>query len=146
MELALEELEGEIAAELPAHVRALARGGTAPAPEAARRAASIEVAQHAAEIPALAGRGRALLRLLAPIAIEDDAEVARARAAPRTWRGYERLAAARDVAARRGFGEPHLAVLHRLYGAGAPSVFEGGPRRSTAGMWVTSSRSARSTR
>src|SRR6266581_4354542 len=84
-ELALELVEGELAAELPAHLRAFARA-------------------------------HALLRLVAPIAIEDDPAVARARAEPPSWPGLAALAAARDAVAQRRFGCGAIEWLHRLHG------------------------------
>src|SRR5689334_3933750 len=67
-ELELERVEAELAAELPAHLRAFARAHAAgapapPAPAAARRARTAALALGATAEPALAARALALLRL-----------------------------------------------------------------------------------
>ena len=121
VEIALELIEAELAAELPAHMRAFARAHAdhrpAPAaPEVARTPRALAIAREACADPSLAARGRALLRLVAPIVIESDPAVAALRARPRTWDGWRRLAAARDTVAREKLGGGALEVLHRLYG------------------------------
>jgi hypothetical protein len=65
----------------------------------------------------LADRGLALVRLIAPLAIEADAAVIAARAAPPSWGALIALAAARRAAAVAQFGHGALAVLHDLYGS-----------------------------
>lgn len=118
-ELALDHLEAALAAELPAHLRAFAVAHAAaapppPAPPATRRIAPVV---HALAHPLLADRALALARLLIPIAIDGDPRVAAARTAPPAWDALERLAAARDAAARDRFGLPFVALMHRLAGA-----------------------------
>src|SRR5690348_3340400 len=121
VEMALDVLEGEIAAELPAHVRAFARAHaerrTPPAaPPIARLASTIATARAACRHDLLADRGLALLRLVVPLAIEDDPAVARARAQPPSWDALPALAAARDAVARARFGCGAIELLHRLHG------------------------------
>lgn len=123
VELALDRLDGELAVELPAHVRAFARAHAdgappPPAPLVARLASTRETARRAGMHEVLADRGLALLRLVAPIAIESDPAVVAARAEPRSWPGLQRLAAARDAAALAMFGERAVAFAHRLHGVG----------------------------
>jgi hypothetical protein len=120
-EMALDLLEGELAAELPAHMRAFARahaeGRTPPsAPLIARLASSLQAARNACMHELLADRGLALMRLVAPLMIEDDPRVALARNEPRTWEGLAHLASIRDAVARDRFGRSALATLHRLHG------------------------------
>jgi len=121
VELALDRLEAELASELPAHIRAFARAYAdrrppPPAPIAARRPASLAVARNACRHAELLDRGLALLRLVAPIAIEDDPAVAAARAATPSWPAYARLREARDRAARARFEVGGLELMHRLHG------------------------------
>jgi hypothetical protein len=125
VELALDRVEAELVAELPAHLRAFARAHAAgapvpPAPAAVRRAASVVLARRAAaaELPELTERGLALLRLVAPSAIEDDPAVARARAAEPAWPALAELAAARDAASRARFGRRFVELMRALGGAG----------------------------
>jgi hypothetical protein len=123
--VALELVEQEIAAELPAHMRVFARahaeGRTPPsAPLVARLASTLETALAACGNEGLADRGLALLRLCAPFAIEDDPAVAAARAEPPSWPGLVALAHARDAAARARFGIGAIALAHRLHGTPEP--------------------------
>ena len=123
--LALALVEQELAAELPAHVRAFARahaeGRTPPpAPLVARLASTLEVAQDAMRNDGLAERGLALLRLAAPLAIESDPAVVLARAQPPSWPGLVALAGARDAAARARFGCGAIEFYHRLNGTSGP--------------------------
>src|SRR5690349_14684127 len=111
-EMALDLLDGELAAELPAHLRAFARAhadGRPPpaAPLIARLASSVRAARDAMQHEVLADRGLALLRLVAPLVIEDDPVVAAARAKPPSWPGLQELARARDAAAQAKFGRRH---------------------------------------
>jgi len=120
IELALDRAEAELAAELPAHLRAFARAHAAgapapPAPAVARRSSA--PARRALAHPALADRGLELLRLVAPIAIEDEPAVARARAATPTWPSLAALAAARDAASHTRFGRRFVELMHALHGA-----------------------------
>jgi hypothetical protein len=122
-ELQLELVEGELAAELPAHLRAFARahaeGRPAPAaPLVARLASTLETVRAALAHDVLADRALALLRLVAPIAIEDDTAVALARGETPSWPGLAALAAARDAVAQRRFGCGAIAWLQRLHGVG----------------------------
>jgi hypothetical protein len=134
-ELALDRLEAELATELPAHLRAFAAAyaaGSSPpaAPSVARRAASVAIAQRALPHPLLADRALGLLRLLAPIAIEDDPAVARALGQPATWDALRVLGAARDQAARARFGLGAVELIHRLHGSrsgDAPNDLSGPP-------------------
>jgi hypothetical protein len=121
LELALDRIEGELAVELPSHMRAFARAHAAgrplpPAPVTARSPATLDVARHAAASDLLADRGLALLRLIAPIVIEDDPAVAAARDDGPSWPGLQRLAAARDAVAERRFGMRAIALFHALHG------------------------------
>ena len=120
-ELALELLEGELAAELPAHMRAFARAhadGRAPpaAPTVVRLASTLQTVRGAWIHDELGDRALSLLRLLAPIVIEDDPAVAAARRAEPSWDGLAALAAARDAVATRRFGMRAIELLHRLHG------------------------------
>jgi hypothetical protein len=130
LELALDRIEAELAAELPGHVRAFARAHAdgarpPPAPAAVRRVASAALARRAIAYPALAARGLELLRLVAPAVVEDDPAVARARAAAPAWPALAVLAAARDAASRARLGIGFLELMHALLGA-APA----GPREA----------------
>ncbi len=121
----LELLENELAAELPSHMRAFARAhaeGRQPpsAPLVARLASTLETAREACTNDGLADRGLALLRLAAPIAIEDDPAVAAARAQPPSWQGLTVLARARDAAAQARFGMSASDLLHRWHGTPEP--------------------------
>ncbi len=121
----LELLENELAAEMPSHMRAFARahaeGRTPPsAPIVARLASTLETALEACTSDTLADRGLSLLRLAAPLAIEDDPAVAAARAQPPSWQGLTVLARARDEAARARFGMSAIDLLHRLHGTPEP--------------------------
>jgi len=129
VELRLDRIDAELARELPHHMRELARtyarGERLPwAPDAAIRPASLAAARAALAHPLLADRGLALLRLVAPIAIEGDPGVADAYAAPKTWSALAQLAAARDAAAMTRFGRRAIDVLQLLHGstATAPSA------------------------
>lgn len=131
-EMALDLLEGELAAELPAHMRAFARAHaedrTPPsAPLVARLASSLETARNACMHDVLADRGLALLRLVAPLMIEDDPLVVAARSEPRSWEALARLAAARNEIARRRFGTTAIEMLHRLHGVPAERPELGAP-------------------
>lgn len=118
-ELALDRLEAELATELTAHVRAFAASPTTPprAPEVLRRLRSLVVARQALAHPLLADRALALVRLIAPIAIDDDPRVVAVKAVAPTWAAYDRLAATRDVVARERFALSFVALVHRLHGA-----------------------------
>lgn len=121
---ALEAIERELRTELPLHMRAFARahifGRTPPAaPLVARLASTLECAIAACGQPALHARGLALLRLVVPIAIEDDPRVAAARARTPSWEGLIELARARDAAAQSRFGITAIKLLHVLHGIDA---------------------------
>lgn len=127
VELRLDRIEAELAGELPPHMRTFARayrqGTAAPrAPDVLLRAFTLTTARAAVAHPVLADRGLALLRLVAPLAIEADAGVAAARAAPPSWAALTALAAARRAAARLRLGRDALEVLHRLHGAPAAAI------------------------
>jgi len=125
-EVALDRIEAELAAELPPHMRAFARAHAEgqplpPAPPAMAHPGTLASARVALAYPLLADRALALVRLLAPLALENDAEVAAARAAPPSWDGLARLAAARDRVARARFGVGAIELLHRLHGSLGPA-------------------------
>ena len=128
-EMALDLLEGELAIELPAHMRAFARAhaeGRPPpaAPVLARLASTVQTVKNALVHELLADRALGLLRLVAPLAIESDPQVIAAGAQPPSWEGLPQLAAARDSAARARFGRGAIELLHILHGAGAPAAHE----------------------
>jgi hypothetical protein len=108
-----------------AFAHAYAGGQPSPgAPAVASRSSSLDLAVRALRLaPAdVANRSLALLRLLAPIAIESDAAVSAARGGELSWDAWRDLAAARDAAARRRFGVDHVALMHWIHGdaPGAP--------------------------
>jgi hypothetical protein len=120
-ELALDLVTGELAVELPAHVRAFARahaGGRPPpaAPLVARLTSTLVTARDACIHDELRDRGLAVLRLVVPLVIEDDPAVAAARRAPVSWPGLVALARARDAATQARFQMTTVAMLHRLHG------------------------------
>jgi hypothetical protein len=120
-EMALDLLEGELAAELPAHMRAFARAhaeGRPPpsAPLVARLASSIQTARHACMHEVLADRGLALMRLVAPLMIESDTMVATIRADTPSWPSLAHLTKARDLVARDRFGCSTMELVRRLHG------------------------------
>jgi hypothetical protein len=128
-EMALDLLEGELAAELPAHMRAFARAHAddrppPAAPLLARLASTLETARDACRHDVLADRGLALIRLVAPLVIEDHPAVVAARAEPPSWPGLAKLAAARDDAARARFGCGAIELHHRLNGVPAQPRLE----------------------
>jgi hypothetical protein len=123
-ELALDLLDGELAAELPAHMRAFARahadGRPEPAaPLVARLPSTLKAVKQALAHELLADRALGLLRLVAPLVIEAEPAVIAARAEQPSWAGLAALAAARDDAARARFGLAAIELMHRLHGAGA---------------------------
>lgn len=125
--IALGQIEHELRAELPLHMRAFARahadGRTPPAaPLVARLESTLETAIAACAHENLFERGLALLRLVAPIAIEDDPDVAVARRHAPSWSGLVELSRARDAAARARFGISAIAVFHALHGTPEPPV------------------------
>ncbi len=120
-EMALDLLDGELAAELPAHMRAFARAhadGRPPpsAPLIARLASSLEIARNACVHDLLADRGLGLVRLIAPLMIESDTMVATVRADAPSWDGLAHLTKARDLVARDRFGCSTVELMHRLHG------------------------------
>jgi hypothetical protein len=118
LELALDEVEARIAAELPAHVTAFARshaGGRPPPPAPAVVYAPSTLALARRAIAAGLERGRALWRLGALVAIDADRDVVRLRGGT-TWDDLVALAAARDAAARRLFGRGFLDVADEVHG------------------------------
>jgi hypothetical protein len=126
VELRLDRIEAEIANELPPHMRTFARAyarGTAlpPAPDVLHRPPTLATARAALAHPVLADRGLALLRLVAPLAIECDPDVIAAAAAPPTWDALAALAAARDAASIARFGRRAIEVIHALHGSSAPA-------------------------
>jgi hypothetical protein len=121
-ELRLDRIEAELAIDLPPHLRALAHahanGLPLPsAPDVLHRATTLATARAALVHPLLADRGLALVRLVAPIALEGDPAVAAARTAAPTWAALAALAVARDAAAQVRFGRTAIEVVHRLHGS-----------------------------
>ena len=121
VELALDRIDAELAAELPAHMRAFAKAHamnapSPPAPAVLHRSSTLATAQNALAHPVLQDRGLALARLVVPIAIDDDRRVVAARHADPTWDALAALAAARDAAARERFGADFVSTMHRFYG------------------------------
>jgi hypothetical protein len=111
-----------------AFARAHAEGRTPPAaPLVARLASTLETAMDACANERLVERGLALVRLVAPIAIEDDPGVATARAEPPSWPGLVTLARARNAAARARFGVDAIAFLHTLHGTPEPPTEHDAP-------------------
>lgn len=140
-ELALDLLEGELAVELPPHMRAFARSHaegrpTPAAPLIARLASTLKTARDACAHELLADRGLALMRLVAPLVIEDDAAVVAARNAEPTWDNLALLARARDAAAEARFGRRAVDVLHQLHGVTSSRVEHGAPGPAIEG-WQT---------
>jgi hypothetical protein len=126
VELRLDRIEAELASELPAHMRELARtyarGTRLPrAPDVLCRATTLATARTALAHPLLADRGLALLRLVAPIAIEGDTAVATAYDALKTWPALAALAAARDAASIGRFGRRAIVLMHQLHGSAGAS-------------------------
>jgi hypothetical protein len=123
---ALALIERELAEEMPAHVRAFARAHAEgrlppPAPLVARLAATLDVAREALDNDGLAERALAVLRVVAPVAIESDPAVAAARAAAPSWPGLVALARARDAIARATFDCTAIELMHHIHGiAGGP--------------------------
>jgi hypothetical protein len=122
VELRLDRIEAELAGELPPHMRmfarAYARGEVLPpAPDVLHRATTLATARAALAHPVLADRGLALVRLVAPIAIEADPGVAAARAAAPTWYALAALVQARNAASIARFGHRAIELLHRLHGS-----------------------------
>jgi len=117
-EMALDLLEGELAAELPAHMRAFARAHAAgrpppPAPLLARLPSSLKTARNALAHELLADRGVALLRLLVPLMIDV------AVPAERSWDAYRTFAAAREALAQTQLARGAIELVHAL-GGGEP--------------------------
>ncbi len=139
-EIALDLLEGELATELPGHVRAFARAhaeGRPPpaAPLLARLASTLATAREAIEHDDLADRGFALLRLVAPLVIEDDPAVCAARARTPSWPNLAELARARDAAARLRFGRGMIELAHVLHGGAPAGVAEPEPLGDPVPGW-----------
>ncbi len=130
-EIALDLLEGELAAELPAHMRAFARAHAngrppPPAPLLARLPSSLKTAQQALAFDLLADRGVGLLRLLAPLAIDaglpPELRLLGEKTAPertppeRSWASYRAWAAAREALAQARFGRGAIELAALLHG------------------------------
>lgn len=140
VETELDRVEGELAVELPSHMRAFARAHAEdrpppPAPSITLRSSTLTTARNAFAHEVLADRGLALLRLIVPLAIEGDPAVAAARAEPPSWPGLQRLAAARDAVAVAKFGRRAIELLHLLHGAGRPGA--GGTLGPAIDGWQT---------
>lgn len=119
VELALDRIDARLAAELPAHVAALAHahadGTVAPSTIAItpREVDAVIAARGIVELRAHATR---LLRVIAPMVIESAPSVVAAGLRERTWENYRSLAAARDEQARMRFVHSHRALVHELAG------------------------------
>jgi len=85
-------------------------------PLVARLASSLQTARNACMHDVLADRGLALMRLVAPLMIENDEFVTVARADTPSWDGLVPLAKARDLIARDRFGCSMVELIHRLHG------------------------------
>lgn len=121
VETELDLIDGGLAVELPAHMRAFARAhaegrSPPPAPALLRLSTTLRTARNALAHDVLLDRGLALLRLVVPLAIESDPKVMAARAEAPSWPGLQRLAMARDAVAQRMFGHRAIELLHRLHG------------------------------
>jgi hypothetical protein len=128
-EMALDLLDGELAAELPAHMRAFARAHAEgrpppPAPVLARLVSTVQTVKNALVHELLADRALGLLRVVAPLAIESEPGVMVLRALPPSWADIAGLAKERDAAARSRFGRGAIELLHILHGAGPPRAHE----------------------
>lgn len=124
VELALDRIAAEIAAELPAHVRAAAAAQLADhaaprAPAVLTRSATLHTLRRAQMVAELAPRARLLLRLVGPVALAAAPAVLAAHAvaepAP-TWSDLAALVRAREVAAQVLFGQSALAAMHAWHG------------------------------
>jgi hypothetical protein len=127
--MALDLVDGELAVELPAHMRAFARAhaeGRPPpaAPLIAQLASTITTVKNALVHELLADRALGLMRLVVPLAIESEPAVVAARGRQPTWPGLAALAVARDQTARTRFGREAIELLHVLHGAGAAREHE----------------------
>jgi len=132
IETELDLIDGELAVELPAHMRAFARahadGRPSPAaPLILTLSSTLQTARNACMFDVLLDRGLALLRLVVPILIESDPAVAAARAETPSWPGLQKLASARDAVAQTRFGHRAIELLHWLQGAEAPLQELGAP-------------------
>jgi hypothetical protein len=139
-EMALDLLEAELAVELPGHMRAFARAhaeGRPPpaAPLVARLTSTLETVRAACGFGELADRGLALLRLVAPLVIEDDRAVAAARSKAPSWPALAELARARDAAAQQRFGCGMIELAHVLHGGAPASGDEPEPLGPTVEGW-----------
>ena len=92
-------------------------------------------AREAIEHDDLADRGFALLRLVAPIVIEDDPAVAAARARTPSWPNLAELTRARDAAARLRFGRGMIELAHLLHGGAPAGVVEPEPLGEPVAGW-----------
>jgi hypothetical protein len=140
VETELDLIEGELAIELPAHMRAFARahaeGSTPPAaPTLLLRPSTLRTARNALTHDLLADRGLALMRLVAPLVIESDPAVRAARAEAPSWPGLQRLAEARDAVAIRRFGTRAITLLHRLHGCEATPAIVPAPLEPPIDGW-----------
>jgi len=120
LELALDRIEAELAAELPPHMRAFARAHAAgapvpPAPAVLADPATLATAERARAEPALAARGRVLWRLTALHAIAREVGVTDAA----DWDALGAQARAREAAARRRWGRGFLAIADDVHEVGA---------------------------
>ncbi|HEY0255745.1 MAG TPA: hypothetical protein VGC41_29650, partial [Kofleriaceae bacterium] len=106
-----------------------------PAPLVARLASTLETVLAALPNEGLADRALALLRLVAPFAVEDDPAVVAIRAQPPSWDGLVGLTEARDAAARTRFGIGAVELSHRLHGTHEPPIAHDAPGPRVAG-WM----------
>lgn len=130
-ELALDRIEGALAAELPAHVRAFAHAyatgrAAPPAPGVVSEPATLAAVTAALADPALAARARPLWRLSALVPIAN----AIGAVEPAGWDELAALAQRRNAAARQRFGVDFLALAHDVYEVGAIELHPTGPART----------------
>ncbi len=129
-ELALDRIEGLLAVELPAHVRAFASAYAAgraapPAPAVLTDAATLAAVRDGLRDPALAARARKLRRLCALVPVEN----AVGPVEPAGWDELSALAARRNAAAQRVWGMDFLALAHDVYEVGSIELRDSGPAR-----------------
>jgi hypothetical protein len=117
----LDQIDAELARELAPHMRTFARAyarghALPPAPDVVYRPSTLATARAALVHPVLADRGLALLRLVAPIAIDASPGVVAALVVRPSWDALAALTDARDAAAAALFGRRAIEVLHALHG------------------------------
>lgn len=130
-ELALDRIEGLLAVELPAHVRAFAAAyaegrAAPPAPTVLTEPATLAAVRAALADPAFAPRARTLWRLCALVPVA----TAVGPVEPAGWDELRALAGRRNAAARARWGTDFLALAHDVYEVGAIELRDTGPART----------------